>query len=48
MITFGIKLGNLHPTSLCDELQLRWLCFLFYHHFLWLCLRGGYLHICVG
>jgi len=34
-ITFTIKLGNFHPTSLCDESRLWWLGFLLYHHLLW-------------
>jgi len=39
MITFAIKLGYLHPTSLCDKPRLWWLGFLLYHHLLWLCFR---------
>jgi len=31
MITFTIKLGNLHPTSLCDKPWLWWLGFVPYH-----------------
>jgi len=41
------RLGNLHFTSLCNDLRFWWLGFLFYHHFLRLCFRGGYLHVCV-
>jgi len=47
-ITFAIKLGNLHPTSLCDEPQLWRLSFFLYHRLSWLCFRGGYLPICVS
>jgi len=28
------KLGNFHPTSLCDEPRLWWLAFLLYHRLL--------------
>jgi len=31
MITFAIKDENLHPASLCDELQLWWMGFLLHH-----------------
>jgi len=42
-----IKLGNLHPTSLCDEPRLWWLGFLLYQCLFWLCFRGGYLPVYV-
>jgi len=35
MITFMIKLGKFHLTSLCDKPQLWWLGFLLYDRFLW-------------
>jgi len=48
MISFAIKLWNLHPTALCDELWLWWMGFFLYHRLLWWCFRGGYLPLCVG
>jgi len=45
-ITFAIKLGNLHPMSLCNEPRLWWVGF-HLHRLLWLCFRGGYFPICV-
>jgi len=46
-ITFAMKLGNIHPASLCDEPRLWWLGFLLYHRLLWLCFRGGCLPVYV-
>jgi len=47
-ITFTIKLGYIHPTSLHnDEPWFWWLGFLLHHCLLWLCFRGGHLRIYV-
>jgi len=38
-ITFANNLGNLYPPSMWAEPRLWWLCFLLYHHLLWLSFR---------
>jgi len=46
MITFAINIGNLHPTSLCNEQWFWWLGFLLYHCLLLLCFRGAFACLC--
>jgi len=47
MITFAIKLGNLHPTSLCTEPRLWWMGSLMYHRLLYVSRKATWPSVCV-